>query len=1254
MPQKNSQMIREETARRGILEHLEGSIRERLGNKLEMTGIVDLDYLATEVLLTDQAGHRFCARVYQVNREEEAIVGELWSEYGQKLKSLTDSLSLRTHGMQRIGRCLAHVAAAPRGMDLETYLRQVGISRPQYAIRVIIKVIDQLAGPATKGFHHPRSRPSEIVLTRDGGLMVKNIGLADFETALADRLGLRDLEGVAYAAPEQTGSLASGIAVDIYRLGVILFRMVTGKLPFEGSYEVVAKAHREQPMPNPQVIEKSVPVGLARVLMRMLAKDPAQRFDDFTELKTALTMLQPAPERARLAGGAPKKLSEKDEEQLRQQLADAKKMCAERDTDGALRNVESVLMVAGPREDAVKLHNQIWEIAYGPTIKRHLEESATRLEKRRVAATLSSLNAVLALAPGHSHALRIQARVFDGVKQRLLDPRILPVESYLGKAVEAKSDGVIARAEALWSMVVLAPLVGDEEARKKLQFEKQLASRGLDGLKNSASDEDSSLDATVAVGELERPVIDEPDEDATIAVDAPPTPPPAPVPPETNERTAPEPPEMDAKQAPEPTEVPDTELDPLQRAEREAARSAITEVEDLGDDVEELFEAPPAPPSKSEAPAQAPAAEASGSSMLEEENFFDDPPEENYFDEPGKGSAAVAKPRRSGKGLNKKLLMVAGAIVTLLVIAGVVALLMVQKQKRAREEADAAFQAAADLEAAGQWDDAMVAWAAAHEAYPDHTVGPEAETAEFRERQLARRIEARDREIEDYSSRARAYMLQGLLVGEDANNAQHYIEQIRELDPDNEALTELMDEIRTQQLTAARTFLEEEDFPAANEAYTRLRTIDPEYSDPEIEGVLQAWVRENVIEPEMKKLRRAVERKRWDEAFEIAEGLRPEMSDPEILDQYWEAVYVDHETLYNEALAKSRESDMLSALEVMTRIRPEDTGLMERKDKLSRDINLSKITDLEDQIQTALRKKQHQEAARLAKRLLRMESKNKVAENALDEIRLAEVNEIRRLRNGNPRAALARYERLLKISDWASYRRERDALKKRVNAFDQRVAALEGLSDKPLSEQKAAIDAVLSDFSEFTEDTDYKALSDVTATLGSENERLTELLTTVSRAADNPAKSYASILGRLKQEPAFSSRYARNRVSRLIDTYTDKIENYDGNVTLLIKTAKGLDLLRARRPRGTVLLLTGDATCRTVEESLDPPAWNHTCRFEAQAGAPLVFRVFQTVKRREEPLGELTIPKVPKTQKNLELKSADGTWSLIVDVRRER
>src|SRR4051812_15952196 len=191
-----------------------------------------------------------------------------------------------------------------RGRDLARVAYEEGPLPFPRVINVLKQALAALAEAHHLGIIHRDLKPENIILEplRAGGDFVK---VVDFGLAkMREGPGLRETgittPGIIcgtpdYMAPEQGRGGAIDPRTDIYAMGVILFQLLVGRLPFEGdSPTQVVLMHLTMPPPDPRHVapERSMPDSLARVVMRALAKDPKERFSSADDMTNALSAVQ--------------------------------------------------------------------------------------------------------------------------------------------------------------------------------------------------------------------------------------------------------------------------------------------------------------------------------------------------------------------------------------------------------------------------------------------------------------------------------------------------------------------------------------------------------------------------------------------------------------------------------------------------------------------------------------------------------------------------------------------------------------------------------------------------------------------------------------------------------------------------------------------------------------------------------------------------------------------------------------------------
>jgi serine/threonine-protein kinase len=163
-----------------------------------------------------------------------------------------------------------------------------GSLNPAKGGRIIAQVASALQFAHENGVIHRDVKPSNILLDDEGNAWLSDFGLAYMHDASLSLTGSAMLGTPAYVSPEQArGSKASALS-DQYSLGIVLYEMVTGQLPFEAETPMgVLVKHMQTPIPLPRSIRANVPVHVERVILKATAKDPDDRFGSVVEMNEA-------------------------------------------------------------------------------------------------------------------------------------------------------------------------------------------------------------------------------------------------------------------------------------------------------------------------------------------------------------------------------------------------------------------------------------------------------------------------------------------------------------------------------------------------------------------------------------------------------------------------------------------------------------------------------------------------------------------------------------------------------------------------------------------------------------------------------------------------------------------------------------------------------------------------------------------------------------------------------------------------------
>jgi serine/threonine-protein kinase len=181
-----------------------------------------------------------------------------------------------------------------RGPSLKDLVRR-GPLEPGYAVELVVQVLRAARFAHRHGVVHRDLKPHNVMLDGEGRVKVTDFGIA--RAGASDMTETGSIMGTAqYLSPEQAQGHAVTASSDLYSIGVMLFELLTGRVPFDGDSPVtIALRHVSEPPPAPSQLNPAVPPALDAVVLRALAKDPRHRFADADEFIAALTAATAAP-----------------------------------------------------------------------------------------------------------------------------------------------------------------------------------------------------------------------------------------------------------------------------------------------------------------------------------------------------------------------------------------------------------------------------------------------------------------------------------------------------------------------------------------------------------------------------------------------------------------------------------------------------------------------------------------------------------------------------------------------------------------------------------------------------------------------------------------------------------------------------------------------------------------------------------------------------------------------------------------------
>ncbi|MGG1574453.1 Stk1 family PASTA domain-containing Ser/Thr kinase [Fictibacillus sp. NRS-1165] len=182
-----------------------------------------------------------------------------------------------------------------KGKTLKQYIREHGRLSVEESIQIIRQISSGMVTAHDYGIIHRDIKPHNILIDEHGVAKVTDFGIALAITSATITHTNSVLGSVHYFSPEQARGGVANAKSDIYSLGVVLFEMLTGRVPFTGESPVsVALKHLQEEVPEPRKINPEIPQSVENIILKALTKNPVYRYDSALEMMDDLdTALSP-------------------------------------------------------------------------------------------------------------------------------------------------------------------------------------------------------------------------------------------------------------------------------------------------------------------------------------------------------------------------------------------------------------------------------------------------------------------------------------------------------------------------------------------------------------------------------------------------------------------------------------------------------------------------------------------------------------------------------------------------------------------------------------------------------------------------------------------------------------------------------------------------------------------------------------------------------------------------------------------------
>ncbi len=260
--------------------------RYRLTEQIGMGGMA-IVYRAVDM----RTGHNVAVKVLRPEFNEDREFISRFQREAEAASKMThhNIVNLLDVGMDGENRYL--VMEYVQGKTLKEVIQERGRLNAPLACQITIRILSALEHAHRNGIVHRDIKPQNILVHEDGHIKVADFGIARIADSATLTRGDNVMGSVHYFSPEQARGEGATAVSDIYSTGIVLYEMLTGKVPYDGDNPVAVAMQHLHAAPTPiQNIAPDVPPTIIRVCMKAMEKDPAMRYQSARDMAQDLRM----------------------------------------------------------------------------------------------------------------------------------------------------------------------------------------------------------------------------------------------------------------------------------------------------------------------------------------------------------------------------------------------------------------------------------------------------------------------------------------------------------------------------------------------------------------------------------------------------------------------------------------------------------------------------------------------------------------------------------------------------------------------------------------------------------------------------------------------------------------------------------------------------------------------------------------------------------------------------------------------------
>ncbi|MBO5109919.1 MAG: Stk1 family PASTA domain-containing Ser/Thr kinase [Clostridia bacterium] len=254
--------------------------RFRIDRLIGSGGMADV-YLATDLVAEREVAVKILKS--EISREEAAI--KRFVNEAKVISMLSHKNIVSTFGVSLKGKLKYIVMEYVHGITLKNYMKKKGTLSVSEILCYTEQILEALEYASSKGIVHRDIKPQNIMLLKNGFIKVTDFGIAKLPTSETITLPDKAIGTVYYISPEQAKGGKIDVRSDLYSLGIMMYEMATGKLPFVSESPVsVAMMQINKAAVAPRKLNPELPIGLEQIINIAIKKDPRDRFQSAAQM----------------------------------------------------------------------------------------------------------------------------------------------------------------------------------------------------------------------------------------------------------------------------------------------------------------------------------------------------------------------------------------------------------------------------------------------------------------------------------------------------------------------------------------------------------------------------------------------------------------------------------------------------------------------------------------------------------------------------------------------------------------------------------------------------------------------------------------------------------------------------------------------------------------------------------------------------------------------------------------------------------